>query len=210
MVVDIVPESIFVSEYIPSNTDYNFINSIRRFFLYFTENTTTVSQTLYNHNRFYHNNNNFDSLYVKITIDEVTNIDCNSKTNLCVDLESFVRINKKKIYLNNEPKKISELSSPNEIKFGYIYYTYITLLKRNIDVFKRNIFVNSVDDINNVNTHLIMQVHDLNLSDKYYIIKTFSSSMLNTILNDNGFSINVLLPFLVTITDNFYLEYISY
>lgn len=210
MIVDIVPESVFVSEYIPSNTDYNFINSIRKFSLYFTENITTVSRTLYNHNRFYYNNNSYDSVYVRINIDEVVNMDCNLKSNLCVDLESFVRINKKRIYLNNEPKRLSEMSSQNEIKFGYIYYTYITLLRRNIDVFKKNIFLNSVDDINNVTTHLIMQVHDINLSDKYYVIKSFGNNMLNVIINDNAFSINVLLPFLLTITDNFYLEYISY
>lgn len=210
MFIDIVPESVFVSEYIPPNADYNFINSIRKFFLYFTENITTVSRTLYNHNRLYYNNNSFDSVYVRINIDEVVDLDCNSKSNLCIDLESFVRINKKRIYLDNEPKKISEMSSPNEIKFGYVYYTYITLLRRNIDVFKRNIFLNSVDDINNVNTHLIMQVHDINLSDKYYILKTFGNNMLNSIINNNAFSINILLPFLVTITDNFYLEYISY
>lgn len=210
MIVDIVPESVFVSEYIPSNTDYNFINSIRKFFLYFTYNITSVNKTLYNHNRFYYNNNSYESAYVRINIDEVTNLDCNLKSNLCVDLESFVRINKKRIYINNEPKRLSEMSSQNEIKFGYIYYTYITLLKRNIDVFKRNIFLNSVNDVNNVTTHLIMQVHDINLSDKYYIIKTFGNNMLNIIMNDNAFSMNVLLPFLITITDNFYLEYISY
>lgn len=210
MIIDIVPESVFVSDYIPSNADCNFLNSIRKFFLYLTENITTVNKILYNHNRFYYNNNSYDSVYVKINIDEVIDINCDLKYNLCIDLESFVRINKRRIYLNNEPKRLSEMSSPNETKFGYIYYTYITLLKRNIDTFKKNIFLNSVDDMNNINAYLIMQVHDFNLQDKYYVIKTYGNNTLNSIINGNALSINVLLPFLVTITDNFYLEYISY
>lgn len=212
MIIDIISQSTFLSDYDTSNSNYHFIHSIRKFFIYIAENINISSERLYNHNRLEYNDsgNYFEQIYVQIDCDRITDLTCNSNLTLCLDLESFVRINRKKIYLQNEPKRISEISNPEQVRFGYIYYSYITLLRRGIDVFRKNIFLNSINDINNMTIYLIMQLHDENNQDKYYIMSIINNSLINSILNNNSYAFNILLPFIATITDNYYTEYISY